>query len=146
VNTFDLVERHHGVRLICHAIRHLLDHTPDEANSGDTKAIDILQSAINPAEDSHRLSCAAEGQYAESCASRIPIATKAQVQPGESYEPDRTNVSEIVRDSPPAEPARRKHPVSLLSLLELLLRAVHHKALGHRASPATHDSPLESVR
>jgi hypothetical protein len=48
LNAFDIVERHQRIRLLCHAIRHLLDHCPENVSSGDVDAIDILQLAINP--------------------------------------------------------------------------------------------------
>lgn len=48
LNTLNIVERHQRIRLLCHAIRHLLDHCPENVSCGDVEAIDILQSAINP--------------------------------------------------------------------------------------------------
>src|SRR5947209_19538996 len=44
------MERHHRIRVICHAIRHLLDGALQESTTGDVEAIDILQSAIHPSE------------------------------------------------------------------------------------------------
>ncbi len=49
MNAFDIVEHHYRVRLLCHAIQHLLDHTPTSVTGGDVEAVDILQSAINTA-------------------------------------------------------------------------------------------------
>ncbi|HVO59578.1 MAG TPA: hypothetical protein VMT53_01515 [Terriglobales bacterium] len=65
MNTFDIVERHQRIRLLCHAIRHLLDHCPENVNSGDVEAIDILQSAINPQEDSRGLSHQLAGRFTQ---------------------------------------------------------------------------------
>jgi len=50
LNAIDAMERHHRIRVICHAIRHLLDRALQESTIGDVEAIDILQSAIHPAE------------------------------------------------------------------------------------------------
>jgi hypothetical protein len=64
VNTSDLVERYRRVHLICHAIRHLLDHCPEEMNCGDVEAIDILQLAINASESNFGSSGHMVGQFA----------------------------------------------------------------------------------
>ena len=71
MNPFDLVERHHRTRLICHAIRHLLDHAPDHVTSSDVEAIDILQWAIDPLADNSG-PC---GQAQEQGASGEPVST-----------------------------------------------------------------------
>src|SRR5689334_3943301 len=75
LNPFDLVQRHHRTRLICHAIRHLLDHTPEDVTSCDVEAIDILQSAINPVEDA-----VAGGQIPPRCAPPSNAAAAAQLE------------------------------------------------------------------
>ena len=142
MNAFNLVERHHGVQLLCHAIRHLLDHTPDEADSGDAGAIDLLQWAINPPENNPHY--AARAQLAKANSFPIPVSPRATVQSCASGESDGI-VGEIACDCPRAEPENRTHPVSLLSLLELLLHAVHARVLG-RSRPVSHESPLGSAR
>lgn len=76
MNPFDLVERHHRTRLICHAIRHLLDHAPDSAASSDVEAIDILQRAIDPVADNS----GACGQAVEQGASGEPVSTPEPAQ------------------------------------------------------------------
>lgn len=145
MNTFDLVERHHGVRLICHAIRHLLDHTPAEADFGDVAAIDVLQWAINPPENDARPSCQAGEQLVEVRSVPIPMAGNVPVQSC-SNESERSLgiVGEIVRDCPPAEPAVREYPGLLLSFLERLLHGLPYKVLD-RVRPAGHESPLRSA-
>lgn len=140
MNTFDLVERHHGVQLICHAIRHLLDHTPDEADAGDVDAIDILQFAINPAENNLKPSYPAGKQLLEPAALSTPIPCNAVRQSCEEVELDR-----IVGACPTVGGDGREHPVSLLSLLELLLHAVHYKGLG-RSRAVGDGAPLGSAR
>ena len=147
MNAFDLVERHHGLQQICHAIRHLLDHTVDEMDSGDVDAIDILQLAINPLDSNPRPGYQVEGQIAEVSHLRVPTFGEDPVQTHNGDEPDLTNplVGEILPDCPSVEQIRRQHPVSLLSLFELLLHAVHYRVLGRRAVPSGHHSPLGSA-
>ena len=147
LNTFDLVERHHGMRLLCHAIRHLLDHTPDDTDPGDVEAIDILQVAINPVEPSRLSPYRVDQPSTEVAACRIPNAGETILRTSDTHEADTGDdvVSEIVRDCPSPPSIRHEHPVSLLSLFELLLHAVHYRVLG-RSRAATHETSLGSAR
>jgi hypothetical protein len=144
--TFDLVERHHGIQLICHAIRHLLDHPLDENDPGDVQAIDILQFAINPSETTPPSSYKANQQLAEASSCRVAQAGEAIVQHPPSDLVDLRNdvPGDIVRDQSP-QLITRQHPVSLQSLFELLLHAVHYKVLGHSRA-AGRESPFGSAR
>lgn len=144
--TFDLVERHQGVQLICHAIRHLLDHPLDENDPGDVQAIDILQFAINPVEDAPPSSCRANQQLPETSDCLLVKAGEAIVQPPQSNEGKIRNdvPGEIVCDQPP-QLITPQHSVSLQSLFDLLLHAVHYKVLGHSRA-AGRESPFGSAR
>lgn len=64
MNTFDMVERHRRVQLICHAIRHLLDHSREGIISGDEEAINILQLAIDPPASASARNCQGEQRAA----------------------------------------------------------------------------------
>jgi hypothetical protein len=72
LNAIEAMERHYRIRVICHAIRHLLDHALDQTNEGDVQAIDLLQSAINPKETDSAPICEMPGRSAEAAITHIP--------------------------------------------------------------------------
>ncbi len=47
MNVLRTLEQRDRTKLLCHAIKHLLDHCPDLTHGGDVEAVDILQSVID---------------------------------------------------------------------------------------------------
>jgi hypothetical protein len=125
------IESHHRALLICHAIRHLLDHAPADTSSGDVEAVDILQAAIAP--DS-----TPDFEEPQSPASRlcqidaIPEVQQRTLSPSRAALPRHGSeqastagvLGEIAIDRAVLQKVVRENSVPLVSIVDALLRAL----------------------
>jgi hypothetical protein len=144
-----MMARRERTLLICHAIRHLLDHAPTYTSSGDVEAIDILQGAIANVDTSDSMEFQNRPQFTTTLASLDAGLIEADNYPTGALadSPDLTEprvLGEIAIDRTALQRILRESPVSLLSMLDALLYGLDPERLNRQKS-ARHQDPVEHL-